>query len=812
MNLFRDLRFALRSLARRPLFTLTSVSILAVGLAASLLVFSWIYSMVWRPYPAVKDGRSLRIVLMQTKQGQPMSLDLPDFFDLRRAMMPLAKVGAEELEGVSWEIDGVPSRAFAGIVSSNYFDMLGLKPERGRFFVESEDHNGGAPTAVLSDKTWRRKFGADPGVLNRTITINKHTFTIIGVAPRGFIGTKVGLSLDLWVPLGVSSVVIPWASNPPQRGNHWIQGLARLAPGVSPQTAEARADVISKRLAATYPDSNRNVSFRLMSLVDSPWGATHFMAPVLAIVGAMVLLVVFATALNVAGLLLVRSRERRRELAIRMALGAGRRRLLVPLVLENLILALAALALGSAVLPASKALFLSFLPPVPVPVDPTMAIGGLGIAFGILVAVGTAIVTSLGPALDQRRVSVEQVLREESQGAGGRSHRRFRDLLVIVQVALGLVLLATGALFLRAVGVGEHLSPGFRSGHLLLADIDIFPLGYDTARGKQFLSQLRDRIAADPQVIDATMTRRVPLDLGGSGSATVSVEGYEFSPDESKLVRLDQVGLDFFKTLGIPLLAGRPFTPQEVAGSRGTERVAIVSQAMARRYWKNGQALGGTMRVGSVSIRVVGIAGDVPWQDRDEAPRPFFYLPLGQNYRPTGTLIVRTHGDPLAFAPRLRKIVAAADPGLPLSAVKSMGQHLEISLIKQRLAATMLGTFGVVALLLAVVGLYGVVALTLRQRMRELALRAALGATPSDLVRLTVRRGLRNAAIGLALGAVLAAGLATMLRSLLLGLPAFDPVAWCGALVLLAAGTTLASWLPAHRAARIDPMEVLRYE
>ncbi len=813
-TLIYDLRLALRSLARRPLFTATAVGVLAVGLGSSLLVFSWIYSMVWRPYPAVENGRQIRMVGLFPRQGEPISLSLPDFFDLRDAMKPVAKVAAEELQGISWVVDGAPGRAFTGVVSSNYFDMLGLTPQLGRFFVEREDQGGDAPTAVLSDKAWRRRFGADPGVIGKTVEINKHSFTIVGVAPRDFVGTDVGLSLDLWVPLGVSSVIVPWASDPPERNNHWIRGLARLGTGVDPRIVQARADQVSARLAAAYPDSNRDYTFRFMTLIESPWGAAHFMAPVLAIVGVMVLLVVAATAANVAGLLLVRSRERRRELAVRLALGASRRRLLGPLLAENVLLALAALALGSAVLPASKALFMSFLPPIPVPLDPTMDIGALGVLGGVALALLTALLASLAPAFEQRRIAVDRVLREEgARSSGGRRHRRFRDALVITQVALGFVLLATGALFLRAVGAGEKLSPGFRSDHLLLADVDLFPFGYDGASGTAFLDQLRERIASDPGVAQASFTRRLPLDIGGSSSGPIEVEGYQPAPHENTNVRFDQVGQSFFQTLGIPIVAGRAFTADEVEG-RG-EPAAVISRAMAARYWKGRDALGGVIHWGSRELRVVGIAADIPWKDRDEAPRPFYYLPLGQSARatmPAMTLVVRTKGDPLAFTPRLREIVTAAEPALPLAAVKSMDEHLEISLIKQRVAASMLSVFGGVALLLAVVGLYGVVALTLRQRLHELALRAALGASPNDLVRLTLRHGLRNAALGLAIGAVAAAALANLLRSLLLGLPPFTPSPWLAALALLVAGTALASWLPARRAAHLDPAAVLRQE
>jgi len=789
-SFFYDLRLAVRSLARRPAFAATAVGVLAV---------------------AVGHGGELRVVGMFPERGEPISLSLPDFFDLRRELAPVAQVAAAELQAASWIVDGAAERTFAGIVSSNYFDTLGLRPQLGTFFVADDDRPGATATAVLSDKAWRRKFDADPAIVGRTVELNKRSFVIAGVAPAGFVGTEVGLSLDLWVPLGSASLFVPWAGDPTARDNHWIRGIARLRDGVDARNAQAGADRLSAQLAAAYPDRNRDYRFRLMSLTNAPWGATHFLAPVLGVVGAMVLLVVAATAANVAGLMLVRSRERRRELAVRLALGADQRRLLGPLVAENLLLALAALAVGSTVLPASKRIFLSFLPPVPVPVDPTMEVGAAGVAFGVALALVTALLASFAPALEQRRVTVDRVLREEAtRTSSGRRHRRFRDLLVVAQVGLGFVLIATGALFLRAVGVGQDLSPGFRADHLLLADVDLFPLGYDDAEGTRFLNELRDRIAGDPGVVSASLTRRLPLDLGGSSSSPIGAEGYTPAPGETNVVRFDQVGVDFFSTAGIDLVAGRPFTAEEVAGGDGAERVAIVSRAMADRYWHDRDAVGGTLLWGERRVRVVGIAADIPWRERDEAPIPFFYVPFGQSYRPGMTLLVRTTGEPLAFAPRLRELVAAADPALPLAAVKSMQQHLEISLIKQRLAATMLTMFGGVALLLAIVGLYGVVALTLRQRLRELALRSALGAAPGDLVRLTVAHGMWNAALGLLLGGIAAAGLATAMRSLLLGLPRFDPTAWLAALVVLGSGAALASWLPARRAARLDPAAVLR--
>lgn len=807
-QLRHDFRLALRNLARAPGFSALAVAILAVGIGASLTVFTWTQSLVLRPFPSVPASGELRVVSGRSEGGEPMALSAPDLRDLARELAPRVALAGVEMQSLSLFHAGRPERIWGGIVSGNYFDVLGVRAAHGRFFLPEEDRVAGAhPVAVLSDAFWRRRFAADPQVIGTTLQLNNSAFTVIGVAPEKFLGSENGLSLDLWVPIAMQEVVYPGTGRLERRDDHWLRTIARLAPEIDDRGAQAALDALAVRLAELHPGTHRGKSWRIETLARSPWGATQYMAPVMTILSAMVVLVLLTTAANVANLLLVRGLGRRREMAVRLALGAGRGDLVRQLAVESLLLSLAATAFGLGFSRWAIGGLTALMPPLPVPIAPNLELGPLGLLVAAALALASTLLAGLAPALEATSGRLEAALRDEAAGVGGRGRQRLRQALVVAQVALCCVLLVGGTLCLRAVGAGRGVELGFRPEGLLLAGIDLFPNGYNAERGRELQRRLLERISRIPGVESASLGRRLPLDLGGSSSVFLEIDGYAPAPDEEILVRLNQVGPGYLRTLGAELLRGRDFSPDD---RRGSLPVAIVNETMARRYWPNGEALGRTIAWGDEAITVVGVARDLKFRDLGERPQPFFFVPLAQVYRGDCYLHLRTAGDPLALVPALRAAVAEIDPTLPLSAVKSMDEHLKIALFKQRIAAWMLSLFGLVALALSAVGLYGLAAYAFAQRVRELGLRLAIGASPSDLLRLMLGQGLKLVGLGLAIGLPLAIAVGQLLRAILLDVSPFDPLAFGAGLLLLAAVALLASFIPAHRAAALDPARALR--
>ena len=810
-----DLRSAWRMLSKSPGLSAVAIAVLGVGLGACLMVFSWVQWLVLSPFPGVPGGSSLRVIAGRSAQGSLISLSALDYRDLAREGAPFFEAAALEMQAMSITVGAAPERIFGDVVSGNYFDLLRLRPQLGRFFLPDEDQVAGdRAVVVLSDALWRTRFAADPGIVGRTVQLNSRAFTVVGVAPADFLGTEVGLKLDVWVPLAMQEVVYPGQGRLTERGDRWLRCLVRLRDGVGPAAAGDFLRGFGARQAATYPKSNADLDFALLKLSEAPWGATQVMAPVMAVLAAMVLLVLLVTCANVASLLLVRGIGRRREFAVRRALGASRGRLVRLLTTESLLLAVLAAAVGIVAAVAVKGSIYRLFPPVPVPINTETPIGPVGYAAAAVLALFVAIAAGLAPALQAGREGIEAGLREGSGAVAGASKRRGRGrrTLVVVQMALCTVLLVSGALLLRAVRAGQAASPGFDSHDVLLAGINLFPNGYDRARGIALEEQLLDRLQADPMVEAAAIGRRLPLDLGGSSSAFLTIDGYTPPKGDDVLVRYNQVSRGYMKTMGIAVLAGREF---DRADREGAPLSVVVNESMARRYWPGGSldgALGGTFKWGEGKLAVVGIVRDIKTRDLGESPEPYFYLPLGQSFRHDGYVTVRTRGPALAFTPRLRALLAELDPNLAMFAVKSMEEHLQIALFKQRLAASTLTAFGLLALLLAGIGLYGLIAFAVGQRRRELGLRLALGALPRDVVRLVLGEGLRLAALGLAIGALAAVGVGRLLHGLLLGVSGTDAVALGGALVLVAAAVLLASYLPARRAGRLDPMVALRHD
>jgi macrolide transport system ATP-binding/permease protein len=810
MTMFlRDLRFAFRMLAKSPGFTLVAVLTLAVGLGATTVVFSWIRGLVVEPLPGVTEQGRILMLSGLARNGDSRSLSVPDVRDIAREELPV-EITAFDMTPMNLTAGERPERVWGSIVTGNFFDVLGVRAAAGRTFLPDEDVSPGThPVAVLSHELWQRRFQGDPGIVGSNLEINGQPFTVVGVASPEFQGPQVGLRMDLYIPLAMQVQVVPGGSRLETRGRRWLQALARLKPGIDQKQAQAALDTISSRIATAYPDSNTGYRFQLYRFWNAPSGASRFLLPVMLVLGAMAILVLLLACANVANLLLIRALGRRKEIAVRLSLGAGRGRLVAQLLTEGLLLAVLAGALGMVLAVWGRDLLAAFIPVTDAPVAPTFPIDAPLLGFAALLSLTTGVLFSLAPALQVTSPDLASTLRDEAGAVSGGRKGVVRSGLVVLQITLSCLLLIAAGLFVRSLGRASDIDPGFSARNVLLASVDLFPGGYDEERGRVFYRELLRRAAGLPGVESASLASAVPLDFGGSSSSSLTVAGYTPGPEEEVVVEYYVVGPEYFRTLGIPLVAGRDFTAQDESGKA---LVLVINETMAKRYWPGRNPIGGTVRLGTRDFTVAGVARDGKYQQLGEEPSAHFYLPVLQSYQSSMIVHLRTAGDPVALTDALRREIRSLDPDLPLTGVKPMREHLRISVFSQRLAASFLGSFGLLALLLATIGLYSLIRYAVSQRTREMGVRLALGAQRADISRLIVGEGMVLALVGLGIGIAAAFGIAPLLRSLLLGVSATDPVIFVAIAALLATVTAVSSYLPARAAARIDPIVALRAE
>jgi predicted permease len=808
----QDLRFALRLLAKSPGFTVIAVLTLAIGIGANTTVFNWIQNVLVRPLPGVPAQERVLVIDGHARNGDSRSLSVPDVRDIEREMEkthgPLSVI-AYQMSAANLTGGVRPERVWTSLVTGNFFDALQVRPVLGRGFRPDEDAAANAhPVTVLSHSFWKRRFLGDPAIVGKTIHLNGHPYTVAGVAPPGFLGAMPGLQMDLWVPMAMQEQIVSGGSRLEQRGFHWLQGLVRLRPGATEGQARAALDTLAVRLGKEYPGTNDGLTFHLYRFWNAPNGPAQLLVPLLTVLGAMAVLVLLLACANVANLLLVRALGRRKEVAIRIALGAQRRRLVAQLLTESLVLVILAGGLGLLLARWGDGLLMAAMPPADLPLATSMPVGSGVIAFAIGLSVLTGLLFSLAPAAQLSAPGIASTLRDEGGAVAGGRKGLLRNGLVVAQIFFSCVLLIAAGLFVRSLGRAARIDPGFSARNVLLAGIDVYPLGYDETRGAAFYTELLRRVAARPGVQAATLATLVPLDLD-NWSTSLQVAGYQTAPQEEINVGFTIVGPDYLKTLGIPLLEGRDVSLRDQAKA---PKVMVINQTMAKKYWPGRPALGGKVRMWDQDFTVVGIAHDGKYQKLSEAPQPYFYVPFLQAYQSRMVLHVRTAGDPLLLADAVRAEVQGLNPDVPLTAVKSMRQHLQLSVFNQRLAARFLGAFGLLALVLSSVGLYSVIRYTVSQRTREIGVRAALGAQPGHIARMIVDQGMRLAVLGLLVGLAAAFGVTRFLSSQLLGVSATDPLVFVAVSALLASVSAFASWLPARAAAAVDPNVALRRE
>jgi putative ABC transport system permease protein len=806
----QDLRFGLRILRRSPGFSLLAILCLTLGIGANATVFSWIEGVLLRPYPLIAhQERMLALVGTSRGSADQSGVSWPDFLDLERNCTLIETAIAEKITGTTLGVGDRAERATGSIVSANYFDALGIRPILGRGFVAGEDTGRNAhPVTVISYRTWKDRYQGDEAIIGRTQTMEGVRHTIIGVAPEGFYGTFVGYAFQFWVPLSMQATFDSGGYALEDRGARWIEGFVRLKPGVTRGQAQQEISTVASRLEVDYPDTNRGRGFRLYALWQTPFNNAGALAPTLGILFAVAVLVLLIACANVGNLLIVRSLARHREMTIRLAVGAGRGRLVRQLFTEGLILSVIATAGGLVVALWCRELLVRLIPWRGVPMYLPGQLDGR--VFTWIAGVGflATLLFALVPAFQTRGIDLVSALKAETTGVvGGRGKERLRSGLVVIQVSLSFLLLVGAGLVVRSLGRIRSTSPGFSTQGVLVTSVDLPSAEYDTQRAKTFQDDLMARVRALPGVEDAAFGRIPPFSLWTYSSAPIAVDGYQAPPDQQPTVDYDEVGPGYFATMGIPLISGREFTR---ADDESAPLVAIVNEAMVGLYWRGGDPVGRRLQVKDRWMQVVGVARLSKYRNFLEAPRPLFYVPLRQNFSQEVALNIRTRQPPEAMAAALSREVHALDPELPLYEMITMRERIDRSTSPQRVAVASLTVLGGLALLLASIGLYGVMACAVSQRRRELALRMALGARAFDLLRLVMTRGLVLMAGGLAVGAAAAVTLTRLLGYLLYDVSPFDVLAFASALAVIATASVAACVVPAWRAARTDPALALR--
>lgn len=810
MSALQDLRHAARRLRRSPVFTLTAIAILAVGLGLNATVFSVVDTMLLAAPPWSDPDRVVHIY-QDSDDGEPSSTAYPAYRDMTLLTDVFAGVAATSRETVTWEHADGPRQAAAEFATASYFPVLGLVPSRGRWFAPEHDVVGSEMVAVISHRTWRTQLGGDPGVVGRTIRLNNQSVTIIGVGPANFNGEAGALVTDFWLSISSTPVGGPFrVANLDRREDHWYQVKARLAPGVTLARAQAALDALAEQHGALYPDLDKGRGITAFAYDEIRFHPSVD-ADLRAIGGgifAVALLVLLLACSNLANLLLVRGLARVPELAVRQALGAGGLRLGRLVLLEALLLSL----LGGAAGLVLAAWSIRILPTLPLPsqlASLDLAFDVRMIAFGITLALATGLLFGLVPAFRSTRTDVAAALREEARGGtAGRGVMWLRAGLTGVQVAISLVLIVAAGLLARSLGNAQRVDPGVDADRIAVLGTSLSQPGRAAADAQVTPQRILERMAAVPGVERVALTTRLPLRPGGT--TTQVIDGYEPQAGTGSVeLPFAFVSRDYFETMGIRTLAGRTFTPTDGPGS---PRVLVVNETAARLYW-GGDALGGRIRPQGAPDgwgEVVGVVADSKVNSLQEPATPMIYYAAEQAAIGAFQIVARTPGDPAALAPALRTALREVDASLPITGLTTLETMLGATLATPRLAARLMGFFSILALVLACLGVYAVVSFSVERRARELGIRIALGAATGRVIGMVVRESLVVVMVGILAGLLLAAVGARGLQGMLFGVAAADAPTMFGSAVLLLLAAGAAAFLPARRAAGADPASPLR--
>jgi predicted permease len=806
-GLLQDVRFALRQLRKSPGFTITAGLMLALAICANSTVFSWIDGTMLHPIPGAHDTGSLVSVMRGQWNISPSPpLSYLDYRDLREQNRSFVGILGYNHDWLTLTGGATPERIYVCNVTSNFFDLLGIQPMLGRFFLpEEETRPDAVPYVVLSYSLWKTRYASDPSIVGKSIEIARHPVTVIGVAPEGFSGAMPGIREDLWVTLNpIGSNV--WRTT--HRSAAWLNVIGRLRPRVTRDQAAQDLDTIMRRIVAAYPNEHlgaNNIS--LDPMWRSPFGANGYMAGTLPILLAIAGVVLLLTCANVATLALVRFVARRREIAIRQSLGAGRIQLVRQMVLEGFFVSVAGGAMALVLTTWTAKSFARFIPPNanPIVLNGTVDHNVVGVI--VLLSALASIICGAFPALRSSRVPAAEALKEESANVSGGSHnRRLLSGLVVAQIALSLALLVTSGLFLRTLRNISSANPGFEQDHILNASIGLSIAGYPNEQVGEIRHKILDRVIALPGVTVASLTDWVPFNFNRK-TVDAYPEGYVPRPHESLELRRADVTPRYFETLGIPILEGRDLTRDD---DEKAPRVVVVDQTAANRYWPGQDPLGKKLKVRGHPFTVVGLVKNSKHNLMNEPLEPMIYMSYFQEPDQELTVHVKTRGNPADMAPMVEQAIHQIDGRLPVFDVRSMRETAQMSSMFAVMQSTFAGMFALIALVLAATGIYGVVAYRTQLRTHEIGIRVALGASRSDVLRLVLMQGVRLTAAGLVLGLALAFGLTRFIAASLYGVSATDPGTVVAVVTLLGAMAVLACYLPAHRAMRVNPVSAIR--
>jgi predicted permease len=820
---WQDIRHGLRVLLNSPGFSAVAVLSLALGIGANTTIFTVVNAILLHPLPVKDISQVVELDTIDTKtkvgfaNATKMGMSFPNFQDYQKQTEVFSGLSCVVPTPLAWSGGAEPRQVNGQLVSANYFDMLGLQPAAGRFFLPDEDTKlNGNTVAVISHSFWVNKLGADPTIVGKSLTLNAMPYTVVGVGPKGFKGTFTFAGAEqIWIPSSMYPQVLAGLNKQffNERRFLGIFSVGRLKPGIGPGPAEASLKTMASRLEAEYPKDNGGRSVALTSLADAAVGANQH--DQVALAGTMMMtvvgLVLLIACVNLANLLLARAAQREKEMGLRAALGASRHRLMRQMLTECILLSLLGGAAGLAIAYAGRSILWSFRPPFIQQNDLDLSLDSHVLLFTLGISLLTGVLFGVAPALKASVPNLMETLKLGGRGGSiGWGRNSLRSLLVVSEIALSLVALVGAGLFIRSMRDAQRIDPGFESKNLFMMAFDLGALHYEEGRAQEFFRAAVERANSTPGVKSATIASNFPL--GGGFARTVFPEGEdETTGYRGTLTQLDDITPGFFDALQIPLLKGRVFNDSD---RKGTTPVVVINETMAKHFWPNQEAVGKRFHFfGDAVLReVVGVVGNTVINNIGEEPVPLAYLSITQDYSPAVTLQVRTTGSPEAPIGGVRAQIQSLDPNLAITNVQTISEIMDQGLWAARMGAALLTLFGGLALVLAALGVYGVLSYSVNQQTREIGIRMAMGAERSHVLRLVVGQGLRLAGVGVLVGFVVALAVMRQLSGLLFGVSAYDPVTFGAVAVLLVLVALLACYIPAHRATRVDPLVALRHE
>ena len=818
-NLIKDLQYGVRMLTKNPGVTLVAIITLALGIGANTAIFSAVSAFLMRPLPVSRPNELIRPLEIAEDRGLADELSYPDFLDYRAQSTSFTGLAAEDMVPAAIDTENQSDVVWGQVVSANYFDVVEVKPILGRTFAPDEDKTTGAnPVLVLGHSLWQRRFGGDPKIIGRTVRLNDRQYEVIGVAPESFTGTKFALAMDFWTPISMVEEIRRAPKMLESRGNHWMNVIGRLRPGVS--VAQASADVagVAKHLNELYPDDRaKDTQARVMIETD---GRFEDLGPVFKSGGAIAMaiagLILLIACANVANLMLARAAVRRKEIGIRLALGASRGRLIRQLLTESLLLSVLGGGLGLLLAVWVAKLMDGFVPVLEYTVvKDFFALDSRALWFTLVVSLATGLVFGLAPAWQSSNPDVVPVLKGLAEGRrkGRLSRFTLRNGLVVAQVALSLMVLVCGGLFIKSFRKAQTMDPGFNNPNGLIVSVDPQLVGYDEDQARNFYRQLLARTRSLPGVEAASFARLLPLGDSSSSNGPILKECETLPRGKAgRNIMINAVTPGYFETMQIAFVEGRDFDDRDQPKS---QHVVVVNQRMADMLWPGESAIGKRIFIGTDNrdpYEVIGVVKTGMYRALGEDPKPFLYYPFTQRRLGGLSLVVRSNVDARSIVGAIRSEAQALDRRVPIYSVKTMSEHMTYALWAPNMAATFSLAFGVLAVLLSAVGLYSVMAYVVSQRTREVGIRMALGANRSHVLKMITKQGMWLAGVGVVIGLLLALGLVRVLSSLLIGVSGYDLGIFLLVPSLLAAVALLACYLPARRATKVNPLIALRYE